>query len=280
MSPPQADGSLPDCIAAAAAAIRTRMPAVPEVGIVLGSGLGAFADELDGVTRLPYSDIPHFHVPHVEGHAGELVMGQCRGVPCAVLNGRVHYYEGHAMAQVTFAVRVLQAIGIKRLIVTNSAGGLNADYAPGDLMVIEDHLNWTGQNPLIGPHDARLGVRFLDMTAAYSPAGRKAWHAAAGALGLKLRQGIYLGLTGPSYETPAEVRMLQRMGGDAVGMSTVAEVIIARHCGLEVAGLSVISNRAAGLSDAPLSHHEVTEVASQVRPQLCQLLAGMVSTWR
>lgn len=267
-------------IQAAADAIRAQAPLVPHVGIILGSGLGAFADQLTDVTRISYAAIPHFHVPHIEGHKGELVIGRCQGVPCAILSGRVHYYEGHDLQRVTFATRVLKALGVKRLVVTNAAGGLNEDFAPGDLMVIRDHINMTGQNPLRGPHDAALGVRFLDMTEAYSREGQAAWHTAATKVGLKLREGVYMGLTGPCYETPAEVRMLQRLGGDAVGMSTVPEVIVARHAGLEVAGLSVITNKAAGLGTSNLSHHEVTDIAQAVRPQLCQLLEEMVARWK
>ena len=174
---------------------------------------------------------------------------------------------------------MLKALGAKQLIVTNSAGGLNESFEPGELMVIRDHINMTGQNPLRGPHDAALGVRFMDMTQAYSAGGQAAWHRAATKVGVKLREGVYMGLTGPCYETPAEVRMLQRLGGDAVGMSTVPEVIVARHAGLEVAGLSVITNKAAGLGQTSLSHDEVTDIAQRVRPQLCQLLEEMVVRW-
>lgn len=266
-------------IEAAAQAIRALAPKIPAVGVILGSGLGAFADQLTDATRISYAAIPHFHVPHVEGHKGELVIGSCQGVVCAVLSGRVHYYEGHDLQRVAFATRVLKALGTKRLVVTNSAGGLNAGFEPGDLMVIRDHINMTGQNPLRGPHDAALGVRFLDMSCAYSAEGQAAWHQAATKVGLKLREGVYMGLTGPCYETPAEVRMLQILGGDAVGMSTVPEVIVARHAGLEVAGLSVITNKAAGLGHAHLSHHEVTHIAQRVRPKLCQLLEEMIARW-
>lgn len=268
------------CIDAAVTAIQTATPLVPEVGVILGSGLGAFADALSDATTLSYAAIPHFCLPHVEGHKGQLIIGRCQGVACAVLSGRLHYYEGHELPQVTFAIRVLQALGVKRLLVTNSAGGLNESFVPGDLMVISDHINMTGQNPLRGPHQSVLGVRFLDMTQAYSLEGQAAWHRAASRVGLKLQAGIYMGLTGPCYETPAEVRMLQRLGGDAVGMSTVAEVIVARHVQLEVAALSVITNKAAGLGHAALSHHEVTDIAQKVRLKLRLLLEQMVASWR
>lgn len=248
----------------------------PSIGVILGSGLGAFADRLTDSTRLAYRDIPHFPQPHVTGHAGELVIGTLHGVACAVMSGRVHYYEGHSMGSVTFPVRVLAGLGVQKLIVTNAAGGVNPTYDPGDFMVITDHMNLTGDNPLRGPNDERFGPRFPDMSTAYSGDCRKIWHDAARSVGFNLRDGIYAGLAGPCYETPAEIRMLQRLGADAVGMSTVAEVTVARHAGLQVAGLSVITNRAAGLSATPLSHREVTEIATKVREPLCELLAETV----
>lgn len=252
---------------------------VPKIGVILGSGLGAFAQILSKKVAIPFAEIPHFSVPKVAGHAGELVLGYAGEMPCAILSGRVHHYEGHSLDEVTFAVRVLQAIGVERLLVTNSAGGLDAAFEPGDMMIITDHINLTGHNPLRGEHDARLGVRFLDMSQAYAAKGQQAWQKAASRLNLRLCEGVYAGVSGPCYETPAEVRMLQAIGGSAVGMSTVHEVIVARHCGLTVAGLSVITNRAAGLSKTLLSHQEVTDIAAQVRPKLVQLLLHMVQTW-
>jgi purine-nucleoside phosphorylase len=216
---------------------------------------------------------------NVVGHAGELVLGELGGVPLAIMSGRVHHYEGHDLADVTLPVRVLGALGVQKLIVTNAAGGLNPHYAAGTLMVIEDHINLTGSNPLRGPCGPNDGPRFVDMTHAYSLEGRSAWYEASRGLALPLRAGVYVGVSGPSYETPAEVRMMQRLGGDAVGMSTVFEVLTARQIGVEVAGLSVICNAGAGLIPGALSHSDVTEVATKMRTSVCQLLAAMVSTW-
>lgn len=255
------------------------LPTPPLTGIVLGSGLGAFSERLKPVVEIPYGDIPHFPISRVPGHAGKLMLGFVDQIPCAVMSGRVHYYEGYDMERVTFPVRVLAALGIHRLIVTNAAGAVNPTFTPGDFMVMVDHINLTGANPLHGPNDERLGPRFPDMSQAYGPKGRKAWHEASRKIGLTLREGVYVGLAGPSYETPAEIRMLQTMGADAVGMSTVAEVIVAAHAGLEIAGLSVVTNRAAGLSQTPLSHEEVKEVGNRVRKVLCDLLAAMVNTF-
>lgn len=252
--------------------IKSHVFTPPRVGVILGSGLGAFAEGLTERVAIPYSKIPNFPTSGVIGHAGELVLGKLNGMPCAVLSGRVHYYEGHDLERVTFPVRVLAALGVKSLVVTNAAGGVNSDYVPGDFMVITDQLNLTGQNPLRGPNDERLGVRFVDMSQAYDKEAQQLFHSIGQELGLLMRQGVYVGVSGPSYETPAEIRMFQRFGGDAVGMSTVHEVIVARHAGLRVAGLSVITNRAAGLSDTPLSHSEVTEIALRCRDTLCEVL--------
>lgn len=268
-------------IAAAHKYLAERCGPLPETAIVLGSGLGAFAERVRDPVRIPYADVPSFAVPHVEGHKGELVFGYVGPTRVAVLCGRVHYYEGHDWPAVTRAVRVMAALGVRRLVVTNAAGGLNPSFAPGELMVINDHINFTGQSPLRGRNDPGVGPRFCDMTHAYGPSGRKAWHRAARAVpDVHLKEGVYLGVCGPAYETPAEVRMMQRMGGDAVGMSTVAEVLVARHQGLEVAGLSVITNAAAGMTGNALSHAEVTQTAERVRGQLCDVLQEMVATWR
>ncbi len=265
-----------DAIQEAAQSIRQRGGAAPVVGVVLGSGLGAFADQLEARVVVPYKDIPHFPTSSIAGHAGQLVLGAVRGVPCAVMNGRVHYYEGYDMRQVTFPMRVLKALGVTDVIVTNAAGSVNTAYRPGDFMVISDHINLTGQNPLHGPNDERMGPRFPDMTTAYGARGREALHGAARAKGLTLHEGVYVGLAGPSYETPAEIRMLRALGGDAVGMSTVAETIVAVHGGMRVAGLSVITNHAAGVGHAPLSHEEVKEVGARVQGALIGLLAEAV----
>ncbi|MEE8410221.1 MAG: purine-nucleoside phosphorylase [Myxococcota bacterium] len=265
-----------DQIQAAVKLVRERADVTPTVGVVLGSGLGAFAARIEDRVAVPYAEIPHFPASTVVGHAGELVVGQIEGVSCAVMSGRVHYYEGYTMQMVTFPLRVLAGLGVSTIVITNAAGAVNPMYAPGDFMVIVDHINLTGDNPLRGGNDDRLGVRFPDMTSAYGPEGRAALHGTAREVGVTLHEGIYVGLAGPSYETPAEIRMLQRTGGDAVGMSTVAEVIVASHAGLRVAGLSVITNRAAGLSSAPLSHEEVKEVGNRVKGVLCDLLTGTV----
>jgi purine-nucleoside phosphorylase len=257
----------------AAEAIRKQCRVAPKVGVVLGSGLGAFAGKLADARALPYKSIPHFPESSVPGHAGELVLGSIEEVPCAVMSGRVHYYEGYDMQEVTFPMRVLAALGVGAVIVTNAAGAVNPAYEPGDFMLITDHINLTGQNPLRGANDERHGPRFPDMSAAYPQKGRRAMHDAARDTGISLHEGVYAGLAGPSYETPAEIRMLQIVGADAVGMSTVAEVIVAVHAGLTVAGLSVITNRAAGLGHASLSHDEVKEVGVKVQGVLCDLLA-------
>ncbi len=256
--------------------IRSKTTVTPQVGVVLGSGLGAFAARVANPLKIPYRDIPQFPTSSVAGHAGELIIGKVGTATAAIMSGRVHYYEGYPMERVTFPVRVLAALGVTKLVVTNAAGAVNPTYTPGDFMVIVDHLNLTGANPLCGPNDERFGPRFPDMSSTYWMGGREAWHQAARAVNVALHEGVYCGLAGPSYETPAEIRMLQRLGADAVGMSTVAETIVAAHAGLKVAGLSVITNRAAGLSTQPLSHEEVKEVGTRVQGPLCDLLAEMV----
>lgn len=249
----------------------------PKVGVVLGSGLGAFARCVSSHTVIPYREIPEFPQSSVTGHKGELLLGSIENIPVAVMSGRVHFYEGYSMDRVTFPVRVLAALGADVLLVTNAAGGANPTYAPGDFMIITDHINLTGQNPLIGHNDDRMGPRFPDMTEAYSVRGRDVLRRAAKAVGVSVHEGVYAGLSGPSYETPAEIRMLQKIGADAVGMSTVSEVIVARHAGMEVVGMSVITNRAAGLSEEPLSHEEVKEVGARVEGVFCDLLVKAVT---
>ncbi|MEO0812144.1 MAG: purine-nucleoside phosphorylase, partial [Myxococcota bacterium] len=248
----------------------------PSVAVVLGSGLGAFAAEVSDAVRIPYGEIPNFPVSSVTGHAGELVLGELKGVPVAVMSGRLHFYEGHSLAAVTLPTRVLGGLGAKKLLVTNAAGGVNPNFPPGTLMVITDHINLTGNNPLMGPNDDRLGPRFPDMSEPYSREGQEALRAAAAAVGVTVTEGVYCGVLGPSYETPAEVRMLQRLGGDAVGMSTVPEVIVANHAGMNVAGLSLITNAAAGLTEEKLSHADVKEQAGQSRDELVSLLIEAV----
>ncbi len=252
--------------------IKKSCPLVPRVGVVLGSGLGKFADSVAEQTVLAYADIPHFKAAGVAGHAGRLVLGKVGPLPVAVLQGRIHYYEGHDIGDVVFPVRVLAKLGIQSLLLTNAAGGINREWRPGDLIVIRDHINLMGLNPLRGANDERLGPRFPDMSAVYDPAFQDIIAAALGEIGRPARRGVYLALSGPSYETPAEIRMLATLGADAVGMSTVPEAICARHMGLRVAGISCISNLAAGLSAQPLSHQEVTETGERVKNDFIRLL--------
>lgn len=265
-----------DTVDRAAAHIMARVPTRPDVAIVLGSGLGDFADRVAGATALPYADIPGWPRPTVAGHAGRLVLGTVRGRQVAVLAGRSHFYEGHPMSSVVFPTRVAARLGVRVLILTNAAGGINTSFAEGALMVIEDHLNLTGTNPLIGPNDDRFGPRFPDMTQVYSRRLRALADRAAADLGLALAHGVYVGLHGPSYETPAEIRFLRTIGADAVGMSTVPEAIVAGHMGLEVLGISCITNMAAGVLDTPLVHEGVMETARRVRGQFIALLEAIV----
>ncbi|MBO8163092.1 MAG: purine-nucleoside phosphorylase [Brevibacillus sp.] len=248
----------------------------PEIGLVLGSGLGVLAEEVEQAVAIPYEQIPHFTKSTVEGHKGQLVIGTLRGKAVVVMQGRFHYYEGHSLEAVTFPIRVMKAIGVSKIVVTNAAGGINFDYRPGDLMLIADHINFTFRNPLIGPNDDSLGVRFPDMSEAYSKRLRALAKEVAAELKIPLREGVYVGLLGPSYETPAEIRMLRTLGGDAVGMSTVPEVIVARHAGLEVLGISCISNVAAGILEQPLSHEEVIETTERVKSTFLSLVQEIV----
>ena len=248
----------------------------PQVGLVLGSGLGAFAETLQDATAIPYGEIPHFPVSTAIGHKGELVVGLCGGVPVAVMAGRVHYYEGYTPAEVVFPVRVLGRFGVTTLILTNAAGTVNPNYRPGELMVIEDHINYMGMNPLTGPNDDELGLRFFDLSEAYDPELRQIGVAACEAAGVTVHKGVYIAFTGPSYETPAEIRMARTLGADAVGMSTVPEVIAARHMGIRVLGLSCITNMAAGVIKQKLHHLEVLEVAERVKAGLLDVLSRIV----
>ncbi len=249
----------------------------PRVGLVLGSGLGRYAERLFDAVDVPYSELPHFPGVGVPGHAGRLWIGRVRSTPVAVLQGRVHLYEGHDPARVVFGVRLLRALGCEVVVLTNAAGGVRTDLAPGELMRITDQLNLTGRNPLVGPNDERLGPRFPDLTDAYDPALAELLDRAAAEAGIGLRSGVYAQLLGPSYETPAEIRMLRLLGADAVGMSTALEAIAARHAGLRVAGLSCITNLAAGLAQRPLSHAEVSETAARVEGDFARLLDAFVA---
>lgn len=259
-------------------AVRAAAPgAAPEVAIVLGSGLGGLADALEDARFIPYAEIPGFPRSTVEGHQGRLALGRLEGREVVCMQGRVHMYEGYAGEDVAFPIRVMLGLGVDTLVVTNAAGGVNPDFGAGSLMLISDHLNLTGTSPLLGPNPSELGPRFPDMSEAYDPALRAAARAAAEGLGLSLHEGIYAGLLGPAYETPAEVRMLRTLGADAVGMSTVHEVIAARHMGKRVLGISCISNPAAGLGDEPLRHEDVQAAAAAAREGFTALVRGVVT---
>lgn len=248
----------------------------PRVGFVLGSGLGAFAESLKDATRIDYTDIPGFYATTVPGHAGQMVLGLCGEIEVVAMSGRFHFYEGHDLDVVTFPVRVLRQMGVRYLFVTNSAGGINPEFEVGDLMIISDHLNFTGNNPLTGANIEGFGPRFPDMSRAYAPELCGEIAAAASDLGVRVRKGVYTGVLGPSYETPAEIRMFRTMGGDAVGMSTVPEVIVANHAGMTVAGISCISNMAAGMLDETLSHDDVKRAARLSSQNFVNLLLRTV----
>lgn len=256
--------------------IRSRTSTKPRVGLVLGSGLGAFVRELEVEVSIPYQQIPHFIPPTVEGHSGNLIFGKIQSVPVVVLQGRVHFYEGHSMSQVVFPVRTLALLGIEILLLTNSAGGMGDGMAAGDFMIIEDHINLMGTNPLMGPNLKELGPRFPDMTEAYDRRIIQRMEEILMRQSIRFHKGIYCGVSGPTYETPAEVRYLKHIGGKAVGMSTVPETIAANHLGLRVGALSCITNLAAGISAQRLSHDEVTETAKQVEQQFCSFLRELV----
>lgn len=260
----------------AARFIASRAPLRPAVGLVLGSGLGAFAGSLEQPVRIPYGEIPHFPTSTAIGHSGELVIGLSEGTPVAVMAGRVHYYEGYSLEQVVFPVRVLGRFGVKVLVMTNAAGSVNVNYKPGELMVISDHVNYMGSNPLIGPNDERFGERFFDMSEAYDPRLRELAEKACWSAGVPVRHGVYIAFTGPSYETPAEIKMCRTLGADAVGMSTVPEVIAARHMGIRVLGISCITNMAAGVIKKKLDHREVLEIGEKVKAGLLDVLGRIV----
>lgn len=256
--------------------IMGRVGAVPEVALVLGSGLGDLAEEAENQIVIEYKDIPNFPVSTVQGHKGRLVFGTIRGRKAVFMQGRFHYYEGWKLEEVVFPIRVFKALGIEKLIVTNAAGGVNTSFRPGDLMLIKDHINFAGNNPLIGPNLEDFGPRFPDMSEAYSREMSEVVRACAEAEGIKMQEGTYIFMTGPSYETPAEIRACRILGADAVGMSTVPEVITANHCGMKVAGISCITNMAAGILDQPLRHREVMETADRVKESFTRLIKSVV----
>jgi purine-nucleoside phosphorylase len=253
---------------------RTRLR--PRIALVLGSGLGAFADELAQAVRVPYCDIPHYPKPSAEGHAGQLVIGKIGKVPIAAMQGRVHLYEGLAAEEVTFPMRVFGRMGIRAAVLTNAAGGISRKLKPGCLAVLTDHINLQGANPLIGPNDDRFGMRFVDMTAAYCGRFREFALREGERLNLDILPGVYAALTGPSYETPAEIKYLGTIGADVVGMSTVAEVIVARHLGIRVLAISCVTNMAAGITGEAITHEEVLETGARVKGQFIALLRAVI----
>ena len=261
----------------AARVIRARTDADVPVAIVLGSGLGAFAEELTDSTSIRYDEIPSFARATVEGHAGRLVIGKTNNVTVAAMQGRFHFYEGYSLEEVTFPIRVLKLLGVRTLILTNAAGSLNTEFTPGSLMVITDHINLIGVNPLIGPNDDRFGPRFPDLTSVYARRLQDIVINEANAIGLDMRRGIYAALSGPSYETPAEIHMVRTLGADAVGMSTVPEAIVARHMNMEVIGISCITNLAAGVSNRPVDHSQVIATGERVRAEFTELLRRVVT---
>jgi purine-nucleoside phosphorylase len=269
--------TLYDRVQAAAAAVRDRVAIAPQVGLILGSGLGGYADGLERATAIDYAELPHFPRSHIVGHTGRLVVGERAGARCVAMQGRVHMYEGHSAAMAAFPARVLVALGAEVIIVTNAAGGLNPLWAPGTLMLIRDHIDLLRDHALRGPNDDRLGPRFPDMTKAYAPELRALVKQAAATANVTLEEGVYVAMPGPTYETPAEVKMLQGLGADATGMSTVPEVCVARHMGARVIGVSCITNQAAGITGQELSHEEVTQTATRVRASFEALLDAILA---
>lgn len=257
--------------------IQSKCNKKPSIGIILGSGLGPFADTLENATRIPYNEIPHFARSEAVGHANELVIGEIKGKVVVAMKGRFHYYEGFSLDQVTFPVRVMKMLGIEKLIITNACGAVNTSFNPGDLMLITDHINLTANNPLMGPNNPELGVRFLDVSEVYSKNLRGIVSDVANSMGIKLQNGVYAWWTGPTYETPAEIRMIRTLGADAVGMSTVPEAIIARHSGIETVGISCLTNMACGILDQPLGHEEVIETAERVKSTFLKLVTESIA---
>lgn len=261
---------------AAAKITKAIAPRRPEIGMILGSGLGSFADSLEDAVAIPYGELPGFAQSKVKGHAGRLVAGSCSGVQVLVMQGRVHLYEGHSIEQVVLPLRSMIAAGCQTMIITNASGGIRDDLAPGDLVAITDHINLTGQNPLVGANEERIGPRFPDMSTAYDPRLRSLAHDAARLEGIALKEGVYGWMLGPSYETPAEIRMLGHVGGDLAGMSTVPEVIAAVHMGAHVLGISCVTNMAAGIG-GKLSHDEVKQTAERVKHSFWTLLGRILT---
>lgn len=256
--------------------IKSKMEATPKVGLVLGSGLGVYVDRIEDKTVIPYEEIPNFHKTTVAGHAGQLVLGKVAGVDVAVFQGRYHTYEGHDLFDVVLPVRVLSQLGVEYLVLTNASGGINESYVPGDLVCINDHINMTGRNPLVGPNFEELGPRFPDMSYTYNPELREVFHKASKNINIDLKDGIYAGVLGPTYETPAEIRMYKTLGGDLVGMSTVPEAIAAHHAGLKVGGIACVTNMAAGISKEKLNHADVKDVAAKAMQKFSDLLTETV----
>ena len=249
----------------------------PKIGLILGSGLGVLADEIQNAVKIKYNDIPNFPISTVEGHAGQLVIGNLEGKEVVAMQGRFHYYEGYSQQEITFPVRVMKALGVDTIVVTNADGVANVNFEPGDLMVIKDHINLSGSNPLIGKNDERFGPRFPDMSTAYKPKYVELVKECAKELNMKIQEGVYAFFSGPTYETPAEVRMAQILGADAVGMSTAPEVIVASHSSMDVIGISCITNMAAGILDQPLDHEEVIETTQKVKSEFLSLVKNVVN---
>ena len=266
-----------DMIQEAVDFIAEKCQKAPRIGMILGSGLGVMADEVENPVVIPYAAIPHFPLSTVEGHAGELVIGLLSGKQVVMMKGRFHFYEGYSASLIAFPIRVLRGLGVEKLIVTNAAGGVNKSFVPGDLMLITDHINLAGTNPLIGRNDERLGPRFPDMSNAYNSEMMDLAEKAADNQSLTLQRGVYAWFTGPNYETPAEIRMSRILGADAIGMSTVPEVLVAVHSGIQVLGISCITNMAAGILDQPLSHTEVMETAKKVETRFKQLIRDITA---
>ncbi|HEU5139574.1 MAG TPA: purine-nucleoside phosphorylase [Bacillales bacterium] len=260
--------------------IEKQVDVKPEVGLILGSGLGDLADEIEGAVKIKYEDIPHFPVSTVAGHAGQLVIGRLNGIPVVAMQGRFHFYEGYSMQEVTFPVRVMHGIGIEKLVVTNACGGINAGFQAGDLMIIEDHLNMTGTNPLIGPNDETSGPRFPDMSRAYNPELIRGTEKIADHLEIDVQKGVYAGISGPSFMTPAELKMLRTLGADAVGMSTVPEVIVANHAGVKVLGISCVTDMAIAEELEPLTHEQVVATADRTKPKFIKLVKEIVAGFK
>jgi purine-nucleoside phosphorylase len=249
----------------------------PEIGLILGSGLGVLGEEVESKIIIDYKGVPNFPVSTVEGHKGRFVFGYLGDKKVAVMQGRCHFYEGYSMQQLAFPIRLMKSLGVKTIIVTNAAGGVNTSFTPGDLMIINDHINYMGHNPLIGPNYDEFGPRFPDMSTAYSKELIDITLKCAEDLNINVRQGVYMGFTGPSYETPAEIKAARILGADAVGMSTVPEVIAAKHCGIEVLGISCITNMAAGILDTPLNHEEVMVTAERVKSNFIKLIKSVLN---